>query len=185
MNKEIIFDDGIKAEIVFSSTEISKRVKELGKEINREFKKSNFVCIAVLRGAFVFFADLLRAIDSEVTADFIRVKSYEGRGSMGNIDLIMDIQADISGRDVLIVEDIIDTGRTISFLKKHLSAKNPNSIRVASFLQKPEVLNNHGFKDKIDFCAFEIKNDFVVGYGLDYNQKYRNCEHLCRLLETV
>jgi hypoxanthine phosphoribosyltransferase len=160
---------------LFTAEQIAARVKELGKKITEDFNGEPIVCVGVLKGAFVFVADLIRAIDSPVSVEFIGVASYEGTMSTGHVRLTHDLAADIEGRNVLLVEDIIDTGRTIDYLMDTLTVRKPKQIRVATFLSKPEA---HEMKRKIDYVGFEIPNDFVIGYGLDLDQYYRNLPYV-------
>ncbi|HCA43380.1 MAG TPA: hypoxanthine phosphoribosyltransferase [Bacteroidetes bacterium] len=155
-----------------SSTAIQNRVAQIGSKINKDFKNKNLVVICVLNGAFMFCSDLIKHISLELEIDFIKLSSYKNsKKSSGKISILQELNCDISRKDILIVEDIVDTGLTIKFLRNLLKKKNPDSIKVATLLHKTDVSN---IDFKIDYTGFEIENKFVVGYGLDYAQKYRN-----------
>lgn len=156
---------------LFDEATIAARIKALGAQITRDFKGEPVVCVGVLKGAFIFLADLVRAIDLPVTVEFIGVASYAGTQSTGRVRLTLDLSADIKGKNVLLVEDIIDTGHTIDYLFDTLKVREPKSLKVASFLSKPEA---HQMHHRIDYVGFEISKEFVIGYGLDLDQYYRN-----------
>ena len=156
---------------LFSNKKIEKRVTELGKELSNQFKNEIPIFIGVLNGSFIFISDLLRRLSIDCEMDFIKVSSYEKTNSTGTVHLLKDISADITGRHVIIVEDIIDSGLTIRFLKSRLEEAEPKSITTVSLLYKPLVAN---LDFSIDYIGFEIPNDYVVGYGLDMNQKLRH-----------
>lgn len=164
-----------------SEEQLKTRLKELGKEITARYKdecseKNPLVCIVVLKGSFVFAADLIREIDiiPHLVTEFISVSSYgNNTSSSGEIKLLTDITSDITDKNVLIIEDIIDGGLTMKFLQAHFSKKNPKSIELCA------LLNKENKEIKINYTGFEIsKNDFVIGYGLDYAQKYRNMKYI-------
>lgn len=156
---------------LFDAARIAARIKELGAQITKDYNGEPVVCVGVLKGAFIFLADLVRAIDLPLTVEFIGVASYAGTQSTGRVRLTLDLSYDIKGKNVLLVEDIIDTGHTIDYLLDTLSVREPKSLRVASFLSKPEA---HSMHHKIDYVGFEISREFVIGYGLDLDQYYRN-----------
>jgi len=156
---------------LFSRQEIQNRVKQMGIEISEKFRGEIPIFIGVLNGSFIFLADLLRELTIDCEMDFIKLSSYDNTHSTGTVHLLKDISADVSGRDLVIVEDIIDSGLTIRFLKSRLEGANPKSITIVSFLYKPEISK---LKFSIDFVGFEIPSDYVVGYGLDVNQKLRH-----------
>ena len=156
---------------LFSEEEIDKRVTELAEEISDNFKDKVPIFIGVLNGSFIFISDLLRKLSIDCEMDFIKVSSYKKTKSSGTVHLLKDISADITDRDVIIVEDIIDSGLTVSFLKNRLEEAKPKSVSVVSLLYKP-LISKINFL--IDYIGFEISNDFVVGYGLDMNQKLRH-----------
>jgi hypoxanthine phosphoribosyltransferase len=158
---------------------IANRVKELGDEINAYIAKrksqDDLIVVCVLKGSYVFFSDLVRHIDADILTDFLGCASYEGTKSSGEVKLTLDLTHGIEGRDVLLVEDIVDTGLTMSFITKTLAARNPRKIMTASLLFKPAALK---VDFKPDFVGFEIGNEFVIGYGLDYQGRYRNLPYI-------
>lgn len=157
--------------LLISESEIKKRVKVLANKINEDYKGKNPILIGILNGCYVFMADLLREIELDVEVDFVKIRSYEGDSSTGTIKFRKDISADINGRDIIIVEDIIDSGFTINFLVNRLRNSGPKSVAVATALFKNEVAK---LDFDVDYVGFEIPPEFVVGYGLDYNEKYRH-----------
>ena len=165
--------------VLISKEQIQNRIVELGAEISQKFKASHdkpLVVIGVLKGSFIFLADLVREISTPLEIDFVEASSYgAGTTSSGEVKLSRDIKIPIAGRDVIIVEDIVDTGHTISFLTQHLAAHKPRSISVASLLFKPA----RQIKEvKIDFLGFTIDDYFVIGYGLDLNNKFREIKEV-------
>ena len=164
-------------EILYSAEEIQARIIDLGAEITRDYKGKELVLVAVLKGSCVFLADLMRAIDLKLTIDFMSVSSYkDGIRSTGVVDVDIEILKDVSksirGKDVLVVEDIIDTGLTLSSLLNILGSRGATSIKLASFLDKPEPRIKKEIV--IDYTGFKVENKFVVGYGLDAAGRYRN-----------
>ncbi len=162
--------------ILFSEQEIKERVKALGADLTRDYKGKNPLMLCVLKGASVFFADLIREIETEVQIEFIRASSYVGKLSSGQVTLDVRDLPDVSGRDVIIVEDIVDTARTLSLLKEKLAHMSPASLKTACFLDKPSRRVVEGFK--ADYTGFEIDDYFVVGYGLDCDQRFRNLPYI-------
>lgn len=163
--------DNIPFETLFSGEMISSRVKELGLEIATDYQGKNPVFVCVLRGGVYFFSDLTKAVPIHIELDFIQAKSYVGTESSGNVELIKDLDSDIAGREVLIVEDIVDTGRTLKFLISHILSKNPKSLEVASLLFKE---GGEAVGYPIKYVGWNIGKEFVIGYGLDYDGKFRN-----------
>jgi len=160
-------------EIFFSAEDIAKRVKELGAEIARDYAGKELVLVCVLKGSCLFMADLMRAIDLPISIDFMAVSSYkDGTVSTGDVEIIKDLSNPIRYKHVIIVEDIVDTGLTLTRLMEMLGSRGAASIKLASFLDKPEPRINKDLK--IDYKGFEIPNKFVVGYGLDAAGRYRN-----------
>ena len=157
--------------LLISESEIKKRVKVLADKINEDYKGKIPIFIGILNGCYVFMADLLREIELDVEVDFVKIRSYEGDSSTGTIKFRKDISADINGRYIIIVEDIIDSGFTINFLVNRLRNSGPKSVAVATALFKNEVAK---LDFDVDYVGFEIPPEFVVGYGLDYNDKYRH-----------
>ena len=144
-------------------------------EIDKVYKGQSIVAICVLRGAIYFTADLTRKMKTPIELDFIKASSYDGTESTGKINMTLDIIGDIKGRDVLIIEDIIDTGYTLKFLREHLLSKKPKSLRIAVLADKIE---RREVDVPIDFVGFKIPNKFIVGYGFDYNNSYRNIPYI-------
>jgi len=160
-------------EVLFSEKQIAERIRELGAEITRDYAKDDLVLVSVLKGSCVFLADLMRAIDLRLTIDFMSVSSYKNElQSSGDVEILKDLSNSIRGKDVLVVEDIIDTGLTLSRLLDILGSRGANSIKLASFLDKPEPRIKKQLK--IDYTGFVVPNKFVVGYGLDAAGRYRN-----------
>jgi hypoxanthine phosphoribosyltransferase len=159
-------------EIMYSAEEISARVIELGKEITKEYTGSDLVLVGVLKGSCVFMADLMRTINLPMAIDFMAVASYKGTQSSGDIEILKDLTKSIRGKDVIVCEDIIDTGLTLTRLVEMLGTRGANSIKIATLLDKPEPRLNKDLK--VDYCGFVIPNKFVVGYGLDVDGRYRN-----------
>lgn len=160
-------------ELLFSAEQIADRIKELGDEIAAEYAGKELVLVGVLKGSCVFMADLMRAIDLPLTIDFMSVSSYkDGMKSSGDVEILKDLSKPIRDKHVIIVEDIVDTGLTLTRLKEILDSRGAASIRIASFLDKPEPRIKKELK--IDYTGFVIPNRFVVGYGLDAAGRYRN-----------
>ena len=157
--------------LLLSESKIKKRVKELADTISNDYKDKSPIFIGILNGCYVFMADLLRELSIGVEIDFVKIRSYEGDSSTGTIKFRKDISADIDNRHVVIVEDIIDSGFTINFLVNRLKESGPKSVSVATVLYKKKVAK---LDFEVDYVGFEIPPEFVVGYGLDYNEKYRN-----------
>ena len=169
--------------VLISKEEIAEAVKRLGKQITEDYKDKNLFLICVLKGGFVFMADLIREIDLTFQMDFIAVSSYgASTKSSGVVRLIKDIDVPINDKHVIIVEDIIDTGYTLSYLKRILSERRPKSLKICSLLDKP---SRRKVEIQGDYVGFTVPDEFVVGYGLDYNQKYRNFPHIGVLKPSV
>ncbi len=167
--------------VLLTAEQIRSRVEELARRIDADYPDGTLYLIGILKGACVFLADLARAIRRPVRLDFIGTSSYGSRtSSSGEVKLTKDLDVTIEGADVLVVEDIIDTGITLSYLIHLLWQRNPRSIRVAALLDKPE---RHQRPVTIDYLGFCIPNKFVVGYGLDYNEEYRGLRDVCVLEE--
>ncbi|HIT56355.1 MAG TPA: hypoxanthine phosphoribosyltransferase [Candidatus Galloscillospira stercoripullorum] len=169
--------------IFFSAEEIDKRLEEMAGEINRDYAGKELMLISVLRGSFVFMADLTRKITLPCTVDFLAVSSYgKGTTSSGQVQITKDLSDDIEGKDILVVEDILDSGNTLSYLMKLLRARHPASIRLCTLLDKPE---RRVVPVEVDYVGFTIPDEFVVGYGLDYAEKYRNLPYIGILKPSV
>src|SRR6202158_3151923 len=165
-------------EILLSEAQIQKRVSELAVEIRRDFPDDLHV-IAVLKGAFIFLSDLIRHMPGHVSLDFMAVSSYaKGTTTSGEVRLLKDLDTALAGRNVLIVEDIVDTGLTLAYLQDVLRNRNPKSLRTACLLSKP---SRRKTDVKVEYIGFTIEDRFVVGYGLDYDERYRNLPHIAVL----
>lgn len=163
-------------EVYLSEEKIQTRIKEVAAEINKEFAGKELHVIGVLNGAFMFTADLVRQLNIPVTLEFMSASSYgDGTTSSGKLEINLDIKKDIKDKHVLIVEDIVDTGLTLSVLKENLQSRGPASLKLASFLFKPARLEH---KVDIDYLCFEIEDHFVIGYGLDYAGRYRELPYV-------
>lgn len=162
--------------VLISREEIEKKIALLGKQITEDYKGGNLVIITVLKGAFVFAADLVRSIDLPLTFDFMAASSYgAGTCSSGNINIKKDIDIDIAGKDVLIVEDILDTGNTLCLLKKLLKDRGAKSVKICVALDKPA---RRQADISADYVGFEVPDLFLIGYGLDYNELYRDLPYV-------
>lgn len=173
-----MYDENME-KVLISKEEIDRRTSELAEQITREYRGKRLIMICVLTGAMVFFADLIRKIDLPLEVDTIVASSYgSGTTTSGSVRITKDIKYDISGKSVILVEDIIDTGVTLQTLTKMLATRAPESLRVCSLLDKPS-------RRKVDFegdyVGFKIPDEFVVGYGLDYAEQYRNLPEVCTL----
>ena len=168
-------------EVMISEQDVQARVKELGQQITEYYKDSeNLVMVGLLRGSFVFMADLARAIDITHEVDFMTASSYGNTmESSRDVRILKDLDDDIKGKDVLLVEDIIDTGNTLNKVKEILSLREPNSIRICTLLDKPE---RREVKVDVDWVGFEIPDEFVVGVGIDYAQKYRHLPYIGKVV---
>ncbi len=163
-------------EVLFSEEQLARRVDEIAQQITRDYQGKEIVLISVLRGSFVFMADLVRRITLPCTVDFMAVSSYgSGTTSSGQVKIVKDLSEQIEGKDVLVVEDILDSGNTLSYLLKLLEARHPTSIRLCALLDKPERRTK---PVAVQYCGFTIPDEFVVGYGLDYDEKYRNLPYI-------
>ncbi len=165
-------EDIKKESILYTEEEISKRVKELGEEISREYKGKDLLVISLLKGSFIFTSDLVRSMDIPVEIDFMTTASYgDSEISSGKVEIVHDLRSSVEGRHVLITDDIIDSGRTLKIVKDMLEERNPASIRVCTLLDKPERRTE---AIDADYVGFTIDDLFIVGYGLNYGSYYRN-----------
>ena len=165
--------------ILLRRSAIEKRVRAVAKEITRDFRGQRVHLIGVLKGACIFLADLVREIDLETSIDFMAVASYgKGKESSGQVRLNKDLDTSIEGLNVVLVEDILDTGLTLSYLVRVLSQRRPKKLKIAALLDKP---SRRIQKIRADYVGFTIPNEFVVGYGLDYGERYRNLKDVCVL----
>ena len=161
--------------ILLEKSEIDSKVKEIGQQISRDYAGKTPVFIGVLKGCFIFMADLMRNVDVNCTMDFMAVSSYSGTTSTGAVKITKDLSQDIKGRDAILVEDILDSGVTLNYLKNYLMVREPASIKIATLMDKPSRRK----ADIIaDYSCFEVPDAFVVGYGLDYDEKYRNLPYI-------
>ena len=168
-----------KLKVLIRRAAIQKRVREVARQITRDFKGERVHLVGVLKGACIFLSDLVREISLETSIDFIAVSSYgKGRQSSGQVRVLKDLDSSIEGLNVVVVEDILDTGLTLSYLLRVLQQRKPKTLRVAALLDKP----SRRIKDvKGDYIGFTIPDEFVVGYGLDYAERYRNLKDVCVL----
>ena len=163
-------------EVLFSEEQLDRRVREIAAQIEKDYEGKEIMLISVLRGSFVFMADLCRRIDLPCTLDFMSVSSYgSGTKSSGQVQITRDLSSDITGKHIIVVEDILDSGNTLSYLLKLLEQRNPASIRLCTLLNKPERRVKHV---DVHYSGFDIPDAFVVGYGLDYAEQYRNLPYI-------
>ena len=168
--------------ILLSAEEIHSKVRELGRRISEDYRGQSITVLGILKGSFVFMADLIREIDADVEVDFMEVSSYgNAMKSSGNIRIKKDLESSPVGKNILIVEDIIDSGRTLKYLRDtYLAGKEPQSVRIVTLLDKPSRRTS---EIQPDYTGFEIEDLFVVGYGLDYAQKFRQLPYIAYLIE--
>ena len=168
--------DGLSLEVLITEAELQARIKELGAQITQDYRDGDLVVVGVLRGCFLFLADLVRQIDTPTIVDFLGVSSYGTRTqSSGVVRLVSDLSLSVVDKDILLVEDIIDTGLTMDYLMQNLATRRPRSLKICSLLHKPA---RNLLPVKIDYLGFEIPDRFVVGYGLDYRNRYRNIPYI-------
>lgn len=169
--------------ILVSNAEIAKRADEIAAQINADYKGKPILVVGILRGASIFLADIFKRLEGDVELDFMSLSSYgNGTSSSGEVKMIKDLSEPVDGKNILIIEDIIDTGITLSYLIKVLEARNPESIKLCALLDKP---SRRKVELKGDYIGFEIPDEYVVGYGLDYAEKYRNLPDVCVLSKKV
>ena len=161
--------------ILINKSKLEKRIEEMARQIEKDYEGKDIVFIGILKGSIMFMAELAKNIKNNVEMDFMDVSSYEGTESTGNVKINKDIRKRIERQVGLIVEDIIDTGRTLTNLVEYLRQKNPNSLKIATMLSKP---SRRIMELNVDYIGFAIDDKFVVGYGLDYNEKYRNLPYI-------
>ena len=162
--------------VMFNEVELQGVCKRLGEQITKDYEGKDLLIVGILNGAIVFVTDLMRQIDRQINIDFMSVSSYgSGTTSSGNIHVAKDLNSDIAGRNVLIVEDILDTGVTLSNLVPMLKMRNPNSVKICTILDKP---SRRKAAIQPDYEGFQVPDEFVVGYGLDYDEKYRNLPYV-------
>lgn len=182
MNTPEFFEiDDLKFKVLISEEEIQTRIKELAKEISREYEGKVPIFVGVLNGAFLFLADIFRELTIDAEVDFIKISSYgDARISSGAITMIKDFSADLHGQDIIVVEDIVDSGLSVQYLKRRINNMKPASLKFVSLLVKKNVAK---VDLTIDYIGFEIEDKFVVGYGLDYKQRKRNLRAIYQLVE--
>ena len=161
-----------------SKKDIAKRIQEIARKISDRYDKKDPILIGILNGSFIFIADLIRALEINCEVDFLKISSYKGKKSTGDIVMSKSLDLDIENRSIIIVEDIIDSGMSIEFIYNYLKDFNPKDISIVSLLAKKSISK---LNFKIDFIGFEISSEFVVGYGLDYNQRFRNLDSIYKL----
>ena len=161
--------------VLISEDEIERHVSEVGRKISEDFAGKDPIFVGVLKGCFIFMADLMRRVDIHCSMDFMAVSSYSGTSSTGAVKINKDLSEDIEGRHVIIVEDILDSGVTLSYLKKYLEVRKPASMSIVTLMDKPSRRKADVYAD---YSCFEVPDAFVVGYGLDYNEKYRNLPYI-------
>lgn len=162
--------------VLISQEELAEAVRKLGEQISQDYAGRDLMLVSVLKGSVVFMADLMRAISIPASIDFMSVSSYgSGVKTSGVVRIIKDLDEELGGRDILIVEDILDSGMTLSYLKEHIQAKGARSIRIATLLDKPE---RRKVDIRPDYSCFSVPDEFVVGYGLDYAERYRNLPYV-------
>ena len=164
------------AEILYTEDQLAEIVARMGRQISEDYRDKNLFMISVLKGSLIFMADLMRAVTIPCSIDFLSVSSYgAGTTTTGAVRILKDLDDSLEGKDLLIVEDILDSGVTLSFLMKNLSARNPRSIRLCTLLDKPErrKVDIHA-----DYVGAQVPDEFIVGYGLDYAEKYRNLPYI-------
>jgi hypoxanthine phosphoribosyltransferase len=170
------------SEILLTKEQIEKRIKEIASEITRDYEGKDIFLIGILKGCFVFLSDLVKNVKLDTNIDFMMVSSYEGKQSSGIVRILLDLRQPIEGKDVILVEDIVDTGLTINYLLKTLKTRKPKSIEVCTLLNKPSCRK---VNVTLKYVGFDIPNKFVVGYGLDYNEYYRNLPYIGVLKDEV
>jgi len=165
---------------IISSDAIQHRIKELGQQITQDYKGRPLVMIGILKGAFIFLADLCRAVEIDMEIDFVRLHSYgSGMESDGKVRITKDIELDISGKDVIVVEDIVDTGYTLEYLIEVLKLHKPASVKICCLIDKKE---RRKVDVQVDYVGFDVKKGFLVGYGLDYDERYRHLPAIYHLV---
>lgn len=162
-------------QVMINEQDIRRRVQELGKDISRDYRNRNPVIVGVLKGAFVFLADLLRELDIPAEIDFLGIASYEGTESSGVVRLSADLTLNVEDRDVIIVEDIVDTGRTLDFIMRNIQTRKPSSVAICTLLNKQD---RRVVDVPLTYVGFNIPSAFVVGYGLDYARKHRHLRYI-------
>ena len=161
--------------VLISQIELEKKVQEIGEQISKDYDCETPIFVGVLKGCFIFMADLMRHVSINCSMDFMAVSSYQGTSSTGAVKINMDLNESIEGKHLILVEDILDSGVTLNYLKNYLSVRKPASIKIATLMDKPARRKADIYAD---YSCFEVPDAFVVGYGLDYNEKYRNLPYI-------
>jgi len=167
---------------LFTKEQIQDRVKELAEKISHDYAGKDILAVGILKGAFMFFSDLVRAIQIPLTIDFILATSYLKTDSTGEVKIYYDIREDVTDKDVVLIEDIVDSGITLNYIRERVLAKSPRSLKTCVFLDKRE---RRIVDVPLDYIGFEIPNNFVVGYGLDYDDKFRNLPYIAIFKKSV
>ncbi|EES91915.1 hypoxanthine phosphoribosyltransferase [Clostridium botulinum] len=169
--------------VLFSEEELREKVKKMGREISEDYKGKDVILVGILKGSVPFMADLMKYIEIPCKIDFMDVSSYgNSTESSGVVRILKDLEFEVEGRDILIIEDIVDTGTTLEYLRTYLKSKNPNSVSVACLLNKPD---RRKVEVDVKYLGYEVPDEFLVGYGLDYAEKYRNLPFIGILKESV
>jgi len=161
--------------VLITEEKLNERIAEIADEMHKEYGDNEITFICILKGSIFFTVELAKRIPNNINFEFIRVSSYHGTDSTGVIEMKVDLQGDIKGKDVIVIEDLIDTGRTLSYLKEYLKSKEPNSLKICSLLDKKE---RRVVPMEADYVGFDIPDKFVVGYGLDVDEKFRNLPYI-------
>ncbi|MBQ3210141.1 MAG: hypoxanthine phosphoribosyltransferase [Oscillospiraceae bacterium] len=161
--------------VLISQIELEKKVQEIGEQISKDYEGETPIFVGVLKGCFIFMADLMRHVSINCSMDFMAVSSYQGTSSTGAVKINKDLNESIEGKHLILVEDILDSGVTLNYLKNYLSVRKPASIKIATLMDKPARRKADIYAD---YSCFEVPDAFVVGYGLDYNEKYRNLPYI-------
>ena len=169
--------------ILISEAEIIEKSRELGKKLTEEYQGKNPILVGILKGSIPFMAELIKHIDTHIETEFMVVSSYHGgTESSGSVKIIKDLDSDVSGRDILFIEDIIDTGRTLLYLRDMFKYRKANSVKIATLFDKPE---GRVVDIEADYVCYDVPNEFIVGFGLDYDEKYRNLPYVGVLKEEI
>lgn len=176
--KKLSIKKGIKMEeigVLINKPRLEKRIEQLAKKIEKDYEGKDLIFVGILKGSVMFMTELAKRIKNNVELDFMDVSSYEGTESTGKVKINKDIRSSIKGKEVIIIEDIIDTGRTLTYITQYLKEKEPKSLKIATMLSKP---SRRIMELDVNYIGFCIEDKFVVGYGLDYNEKYRNLPYI-------
>jgi hypoxanthine phosphoribosyltransferase len=165
-------------DVLIEQSKLTERVRQLGKQISQDFAGESVVLVGVLKGSFIFLADLMRAIEIPCNVEFIGVSSYDGTQSTGHVRITQDLSAEIKDKNVIVVEDIVDTGLTMDYIISTFQVREPKSLKICTLLSKPEA---HVMKHQLDYIGFEISNEFVIGYGLDLDGFYRGLPYIAQV----